>query len=287
MEPGQQWKDQWDAENPKKQGGLAGVKDELKTAGKELTQLAGFASRAVTGNPLTGPLWKKALGDKPKTFNGTTMYNPDAGIKDWAKDTAITAALLYGGKGGGAKTGGPKFTPPKVEATPPKGPKFFDDPFTPRTGGSTTSGYPRTGGTSSGPSRGGSSGKSSSMPDASTSGVAGTKTKTKTQTPWAPEYSPAKAQPLPEILPRTKPAVKPSAKPALKPAEKPNVKAEVKTEPKVSTKEETKTSPKEETKGKSKATERTKNFARAAAAASLLGVKDGKGDGPWTASAIV
>jgi hypothetical protein len=69
--------------------------------GEEVAGLAGIVTRAVTGAPGFN-IYKEILGDKPRTWNGTTMYNPDASVKDWAKDILTSAALVVGAKGGGA-----------------------------------------------------------------------------------------------------------------------------------------------------------------------------------------
>jgi hypothetical protein len=286
MEQGSQWK--WNKENLTDPSAIAknalpGVKNYVRDEMLGFDDFGSAAKHAKSGN------WFGAIKSGLTGAAELALTVGTAGVGTGAKAAAkpIVKEAVTRATGAAAAQG-----VKKAEASAVKPPKFFDDALPPKAAGpKTTSGYPRTGGTSTGPARGGSRGASSPAPDAYTTGAAATKTKPKTQTPWAPEYSPSKAEPLPKVLPRVKPSVKPvkqpSTKPSLKPAVKPAVKPATKTETKVSPKEEPQTSPKNKTKGTPKTTTRTKNFVRTAAVASLLGGKDGKGDGPWTPSAIV
>ena len=91
-----------------------------QSLGEEISSILGYASRAITGVPGAN-IYKLILGDKPRTWNGTTMYDPKASTKDWAKDAAITAATLYGGKGGvGKAEGAAAKSASKASAVKPK-----------------------------------------------------------------------------------------------------------------------------------------------------------------------
>jgi cell division septation protein DedD len=280
MEQGQQWK--WDKENLTDPSSIAknilpGVKNYVRDEMLGFDDFGNAAKHAKSGNVL-GAI-KSGLAGAAELALTVGTAGIGTGAKAAAKPIvkeAVTRAT------GAAAAQGVK----KAEASAAKGPKFFDDPYTPKVGGATTSGYPRTGGTSSGPARGGSTGRSSSAPDAYTTGGAGTKTKPKTQTPWAPEYSPVKAEPLPKLLPKPKTSVKPSAKPSLKPAVKPAVKPETKVETKTKTETKTETKPKETQKVKEDAKKSNvkKNPKKIIP---IIPALTPKGDGPWTPSAIV
>ena len=277
MEQGKQWK--WDKENLTDPSSIAknalpGVKNYVRDEMLGFDDFGNAAKHAKSGN-VFGAI-KSGLAGAAELALTVGTAGIGTGAKAAAKPIvkeAVTRAT------GAAAAQGVK----KAEASAAKGPKFFDDPYTPKVGGAATSGYPRTGGTSSGPARGGSTGRTSSAPDAYTTGGAGTKTKPKTQTPWAPEYSPAKAEPLPKLLPKPKTSVKPSAKPSLKPAVKPSVKPEAKVEPKTKTDPKTKEDPK--VKEDAKKTNAKKNSAKKIVP--IIPALTPKGDGPWTPSAIV
>ena len=281
MEKGQQWK--WDKEHLTDPSAIAknalpGVKNYVRDEMLGFDDFGNAAKHAKSGN-VFGAIKSGLAGAAELALTVGT-----AGIGTGAKAVAkpVVKKAVTGATGSAAAQG-----VKKAEAEAAKGPKFFDDPFTPRVREATTSGYPRTGGTSSGPARGGSNGKSGGLPDASTSGLAGTKTKTKTQTPWAPEYSPVKAEPLPKLLPKPKTSVKPSVKPSLKPVVKPSVKPEPKVEPKTKTETKNETKTKEDSKIKedTKKTNAKKNNAKKIIP--IIPALIPKGDGPWTPSAIV
>ena len=280
MEQGSQWK--WNKENLTDPSAIAknalpGVKNYVRDEMLGFDDFGSAAKHAKSGN-VFGAI-KSGLAGAAELALTVGTAGIGTGAKAAAKPIvkeAVTRAT------GAAAAQGVK----KAEASTAKGPKFFDDAVTPRTGGATTSGYPRTGGTSSGPARGGSTGRSSSAPDAYTTGGATTKTKPKTQTPWAPEYSPVKAEPLPKLLPQSKPSVKPSAKPTLKPAVKPVVKPSVKPETKVEPKAKTETKTKENAKVKEDAKKNNVKSNPKKIIPIIPGLTP-KGDGPWTPSAIV
>jgi hypothetical protein len=279
MEQGNQWK--WNKENLTDPSAIAknalpGVKNYVRDEMLGFDDFGNVVKHAKSGN-VFGAI-KSGLAGAAELALTVGTAGIGTGAKAAAKPIvkeAVTRAT------GAAAAQGVK----KAEASAAKGPKFFDDAITPRTGGATTSGYPRTGGTSSGPARGGSTGRTSSAPDAYTTGGATTKTKPKTQTPWAPEYSPVKPEPLPKLLPQSKPSVKPSAKPTLKPAVKPAVKPALKTETKVEPKakaEKTKENPKvKEDAKKNNVKQNPKKIIP------IIPALTPKGDGPWTPSAIV
>ena len=133
--------------------------DAVQNVGGEILQP--FVRPALSGP--TSP-FKKVLGNKSISLGESKLYDPNYGQKgldpDVAKDITGVAATLALGRVAGAAGGNagkagtskpPKFTAPakpsvKTDSAPSKAPKFFDDVITPRTtGGTTTSGYPRTG----------------------------------------------------------------------------------------------------------------------------------------------